>query len=342
MAATIKVYAPFPCAVVPGVDFDLDPANWNWVHYLTLPLETLTALQLSQKPYKWIRYAIGVVVGAEGDLSSSPDLLNLVDYDAGLPVKSTVLYYRLNDQEKGRMFPVDPKIGRTHTTSSATTRRFQFRSDISERDGGTCVLTGMDDIFCDAVHLLAHSKGDAYITTFTQRRSRDPNGEDIVRDIDNIRNGLFLNKYTHAVLGTDVAFLATPNFAMTTADVDPNTPATERRYTAHNFRLNEPAFLGYAAPGTPLRTLDTPEWPPNILFDAVYAQAVLHQFGDRTLMDRINATWNSTFYPSGVMTAAPSSYNAIKDQRATNVERTQNQAQGREARTALESGPELL
>ncbi|TFK17474.1 hypothetical protein FA15DRAFT_710758 [Coprinopsis marcescibilis] len=344
MAATIQVYAPFPCAVAPTAEFDLDPANWNWAHYLTLPIETLAALQFSQKPYKWIRYAIGVIVGAEGDLSPSPDLLNVVDYNAGLPVEAAVLYYHINDQEKGRMFPVEPKNGPASTTSSvATTRRVRFRSDLSERDGGTCVLTGLTDVLCDAVHLLAHSKGNAYITMYTQRHSRDPNGEDIVRDIDNIRNGLFLNKYTHAVLGTNVAFLVTPNFAMTTADIDPNAPATERRYTAHNFRLNEPAGLSYAAPGTPLRTSDTPEWPPNILFDAVYAQAVLHQFGNRTLMERImNATWNNNVYPGGIMTTTQSSYNAINEQRLSNAEGTRNRAQGREARTALESGPELL
>jgi hypothetical protein len=64
-----------------------------------------------------------------------------------------------------------------------------------------------------------HSKGDAvcyscsqsvlahhlqYIMTYTQRRSRDRPGADIVQDIDNVRNGLFLNQLTHVVLGKDM------------------------------------------------------------------------------------------------------------------------------------------
>ena len=46
-----------------------------------------------------------------------------------------------------------------------------------------------------------------YITTYTRRRSRDHTGGDIVHDIHDVRNGLFLNKFTHIVLGKDVAFL---------------------------------------------------------------------------------------------------------------------------------------
>jgi hypothetical protein len=166
MAATpppeIQVYASFPRAVALGADLNVDPSNWHWVLCLTLPLETLNALQFSPRPYKWIRYAIGVVVGAEGDLSSSPDLPNLVDYDAGLPVESAVLYYHTSDEERRRMFPADPNTGHTHITSSvATTRRAQFRDGVAERDGRECVLSGMEETSCDAVHLLAHNKGDA-------------------------------------------------------------------------------------------------------------------------------------------------------------------------------------
>ena len=58
-------------AVALGNDLNVDPSNWHWVHCLTLPVETLKTLSFSQRPYKWIRYAIGVVVGAEGHLSFS-------------------------------------------------------------------------------------------------------------------------------------------------------------------------------------------------------------------------------------------------------------------------------
>lgn len=166
MAATanpeIQVYASFPRVVALGADLNLDADNWHWVLCLTLPLETLDVLHFSPRPYKWIRYAIGIVVGAEGDLSSNSDILNIVDYNAGLPTESTVLYYYTNDYERQRMFPVDPKISRTNVTSSvATSRGAHFRSDVADRDGNRCVLTGMDALSSDAVHLLPKSKGDS-------------------------------------------------------------------------------------------------------------------------------------------------------------------------------------
>ncbi len=140
-----QVHASFPYTVALGVDLNVDPSNWRWVHCLTVPLETLNTLQFSQRPYKWIRYAIGVVVGAEVDLSSSSDSLNVVDYNAGLPAESAFLYYHTNSEEKQRMFPTDPNIGRTNVTDSdsvATTRRVRFREDIIERDGGLGRIRG--------------------------------------------------------------------------------------------------------------------------------------------------------------------------------------------------------
>ncbi len=59
------------------------------------------------------------------------------------------------------MFPVDPDNKRTSNySSSITTRREQFREDVAERDGRTCLLSNLQDILCGAVHLLPHSKGD--------------------------------------------------------------------------------------------------------------------------------------------------------------------------------------
>ena len=51
-----------------------------------------------------------------------------------------------------------------------------------------------------------------YIATYTRRRSRDPTQQDVVQDIDSVRNGLFLNKSLHAALGAqDFAFLIVRN-----------------------------------------------------------------------------------------------------------------------------------
>ncbi|KAF8911439.1 hypothetical protein CPB84DRAFT_916297 [Gymnopilus junonius] len=143
---------------------------------LTLPLETLTELQFSRKPFKWIRYVMGAILGAQGDLSnsSSCDSYDAIDHDAALPSESTVLYYHTTDEEKLRMFPVDPNIyndvpahtsadfasSSSSSSSETTPRRSQFSSIVAERVGKHCVLTGLKEIVCDAVHLLPRSKGD--------------------------------------------------------------------------------------------------------------------------------------------------------------------------------------
>ncbi len=78
-----------------------------------------------------------------------------------------------------------------------------------------------------------------YIEIYTQHRSRDPAGDDIVREIDDIRNGILLNVIAHRQFGKRFAFLMVRNalmllkwslmalisrhltFAMSTTDVDP-------------------------------------------------------------------------------------------------------------------------
>jgi hypothetical protein len=117
--------------------FDLSPTNWSWVRCLTLPLETLNA----------------------GVLSTTPNCNVDLDF-AGPLTESANLYYYISDDEKRRMFPVDPDIGRTHVTSSVhTARGFQFRGAVADRDKRSCVLADVLEFYCDAAHLVAHSKG---------------------------------------------------------------------------------------------------------------------------------------------------------------------------------------
>lgn len=197
----IIVNASFPRKVIQGADLDLRPSNWDWVHCLTLPLETLLTQQFSHRPYKWIRYAIGVVVGAFGDLSTTPDLSSVVDYNAGLPADSIDLYYHTNEDEKRRMFPIDPDIIRTQlTTSVSTLRRGTFRDEVAHRDGWKCVWTGASAKFCQAAHLLAHSKANEYISALTRRHGRD-NEADIIEDIDSVRNGIFFMPFRSRDIG---------------------------------------------------------------------------------------------------------------------------------------------
>ncbi|KAN0097128.1 hypothetical protein V8E55_001574 [Tylopilus felleus] len=308
--------------------FSLDPnnlehSNWNWTHCLTFPLDTLRSHQFTSKPYKWIRYATGVVVGAQGDLSFSPDSPHdVVEYDHDLPSESANLYYHTSDAEKQRMFPADPDMGHTTITSSDPTTRVDLRSQVIERDG-TCVLTRFHSFNCDAAHLLPHSKGDEYIDNYTHRRSRDTDGNDIVSEIDDVRNGILLNKVAHPNLGKNIAFLMTPNFAMSTADVDPTAQPTEKRCIAHLFDPDLPESFGDPAfhSGSQVRMPNTADkWPPNILFDAVYAKHILKQ-------------WKATFYPQGITSGVQANNQAIIDERATAAKRNE-QNQVREQRAA--------
>ena len=122
------------------------------------------------------------------------------------------------------MFPTDPNIGCTNITDSvATTRRARFCKDVVEWDGVHLVGKGavllrrcappgpsqgrLGMLLLLSIYPCSPSQRRQYISTYTQRRSRDPTEADIVEDIDDVRNGLLLNKFTHAVLGEHIAFL---------------------------------------------------------------------------------------------------------------------------------------
>jgi hypothetical protein len=80
---------------------------------------------------------------------------------------------------------------------------------------------------------------------------------------------------------------------MDTSDIDLTAPPAERMCTAHLFRPDKPFALGdRTLPlGSPLRISDNDTlWPPAILFDAVYAGAVLHHVGTQTLKDEVTGT----------------------------------------------------
>ncbi|KAA1474434.1 hypothetical protein DENSPDRAFT_841012 [Dentipellis sp. KUC8613] len=272
--------------------------NWVWKRCLTFPVDALTALKFSNKPYKWIRYAAGVVLGAEGTLSRGDnELLDLESDLASLDrlPDTTDLFYHIDIfTEEGvptrRLFPLDPDFAASRMTGTSTadsTRCVNFRAEVMQRDGDGCVATGMPPEICDAVHLVAHCKGDEYIQSLTRHRQR---GADVIEEIDDTRNGLFLCKNLHAALGKGFAILKTPNFAMKTEDVvQVGTEAVgTTRYTAHLFHVKylpsevSGGLLG-RPPGSaiqiPARGEDMASWPPDVLFDAVYASAISEHFG---------------------------------------------------------------
>jgi hypothetical protein len=103
----------------------------------------------------------------------------------------------------------------------------------------------------------------------------------------------------------------TPNFAMNTTDVDPTAPPAEKRCTTHLFQsptqhVLTPGItvLSILKPGFPLQLYNTPEDPPAILFNGIYAGAILHHYGTQALKDALAKTWRDMFYPGGVMDVA--------------------------------------
>ncbi len=119
---------------------------------------------------------------------------------------------------------------------------------------------------------------------------------------------------------------------MNTTDIDPTAQPEDQRYTAHLFspdQCHRPALGNSMLPlGSPLQISDGAEWPPAILFDALYADAIIHNFGTQTLKDEITETWKDT-HSVTVLTAE---------------ERAQKQAEERKARYEYEArrGPDNL
>ncbi|KAI0289829.1 hypothetical protein BC826DRAFT_586927 [Russula brevipes] len=211
------------------------------------------------------------------------------------------------------MFPIDIHLTntRTITSSAVSTRRDHFRLDVEQRDG-TCVVTGGPPDVCEAAHILPHSKGDTYIETFSTHRCRESSGSNaIVQGIDDVCNGLFVAATIHRILilGRDVAFLKTPNFAMDTTDVDSNADRAQERFTNHLFNQSLASAGVAGRPGSAIQVpLDTSIWPPATLFDAIYASAVVHHFGTER-KDALKR-WGDVFYPGGAMKAARHCSNA--------------------------------
>jgi len=126
------IYAQFPKVVWLNTVLDLSPTNWVWKQCLTFPVNKLNRLQLPLRPYKWIRYATGIVVGARGQLGQERDTPTRIEYNDALPAKSISLYYHTTDQVKLSMFPIDPKLADSRTVASkgSSLRRAGFRSDV--------------------------------------------------------------------------------------------------------------------------------------------------------------------------------------------------------------------
>ena len=181
--AVIRVHAQFP-----KHPSTLASSEWTWVHCLTIPVDKLKALKLSNKPFKWIRYSIGIIVGVEGhftrrqdDPTLPPQDVELFDSDidslTGVNIDDIDLYYHLIQDARLHMFPFDPDLAGTRliTSTGSSPRVSTFRDEVVARDVH-CVVTEAGATMCAAVHLIAHSKGDSVRTSWRLVCVRYPDG----------------------------------------------------------------------------------------------------------------------------------------------------------------------
>jgi hypothetical protein len=137
----------------------------------------------------------------------------------------------------------------------------------------------------------------------------------------------------------------TPNFAMHSDDVHENADPNTRMYTAHIIQHNENEHLplpSNSVPSTRLNIPDpvSPQFPPDMLFDCVYAGMVLCHFGTETMKDGITAKWKHLFYPdfNGPTTRANADRMTVLDECAAPPAKREQQVQERDTRHGHRSG----
>jgi len=181
------------------------------------------------------------------------------------------------------------------TSSASTPHRSHFRASVAERDGNRCVITTIPSMICDAVHIIPHANGNAYIHyVITQRRSLydwHP-ANDI--DIDMTENGMFLNKNIHALFGLGMCgLLKTPNFALRPDDIPrviPGEPALPR-VTLQHIKLAEGINPLHAIPQDDVLA----DWfgqenaPPSLILDYMYGVAVMKWRHAPDVLNLLNA-----------------------------------------------------
>ena len=98
---------------------------------------------------------------------------------------------------------------------------------------------------------------------------------------------------------------------MDTTDVDPNANRAQERFTSHLFVQPLEVFPGLSSSALRV-TSDTSIWPPTMLFDAVYAGAVVYHFGLK--VPDFLKKWGDVFYPAGPTNEAHANDKHRRDQ----------------------------
>ncbi|KAI9449291.1 hypothetical protein HD554DRAFT_2290294 [Boletus coccyginus] len=268
------------------------------------------------KPLKWLRYLGFIIYGRQGYISKFMNGSEL-DYTEEIEARS---YYFVSDGEldfytlrsfltlltfsgEPRFVDVDAMDNRTSSASDISTGTTGFRAALVERDG-TCVLSGFPPSFCHACHLIPHSKGDSYMSSVFNHRREMYGLVDPLDGINDSRNGILLNAILHTALDAgDIAFLMTPNFALTVDDIPYHQPLDAgnptNRLTLQHIRpsLFGPSQSHFSPHNSDARQpQDLSQWPPAIIADLSYASAVLRAWGTRDFNDYLREISMDSYY----------------------------------------------
>ncbi|KZT63352.1 hypothetical protein DAEQUDRAFT_741966, partial [Daedalea quercina L-15889] len=198
------------------------------------------------------------------------------------------------------MLPIGPNVlDERASVIHTSVRDPDVRDNVAERDGRRCILPGASNE-CEAAHIIPLMKGDEYIKALTERKCSIRAAEDVIDDINDVRNGIFALGRVHIALGMRLAFLVvcqTPDFAMDVSDVPG--PADMPTHTPKGCTLHvlKGSIVIGATPqavivesGSLVRIAGK-DWPPAVLFDAVYASVVLKTFGVKTSVESMKEVW---------------------------------------------------
>ncbi|KAG1838034.1 hypothetical protein DFJ58DRAFT_134637 [Suillus subalutaceus] len=168
-----------------------DEPNLRWV--LSFRVLVARILPWSLHPYALIRYMCFATTGARGELSlSSQYPVNPVAYNSPTLSDDTPdlhVYYHVQEDQRPYTFPINPI--RPIDGRDTPTPTEKFKNGVAERDGGTCIVSHLRSDLCEAAHLIDVNNGNKYIEKLTTLRSLNYPNPQIIRDVDDLRNGLF-------------------------------------------------------------------------------------------------------------------------------------------------------
>ncbi|KAF8529573.1 hypothetical protein BU17DRAFT_79576 [Hysterangium stoloniferum] len=320
------------------------------------PSEALLSIPVSDaslystKPLKWIRYIMAAVVGCEGELATYTEDENDNEGQTRLPLnlEDTAPQHRnLCFTPQGPISFVDVD-GLNHLKSSqfTTPSRAGFRDHVAERDRSS-VINGVREEFCDACHLIPHSKGNQYIQTLCIWRTIAEDPE--IENIDDIRNGILVTLDFHRFFGlSHLAVLRTPNFALSMDEVLPN-PTYQNpsfRFTPHFFVPNpSDAELAFINPYRrdfryPVDMVDEwpKDWPPAFLWDFIYGVIIVKKYGNQSAVDIAAVASKTNLYPEGIQTATERAEKNLERKKQENKRGKEEQDSGRDERAGRRGG----